>query len=72
MSYLDRIIGVSALVLGLLTMAGMLSTDAYSTGARVDARSYKAMTHLIVNDPLCLNDDAASGQTAPNSRTIAQ
>lgn len=72
MSYLDRIVGVSALILGLLTTAAMLSTDAYSTGARVDAKSYNAMTHLIVNDPLCLNDDAATRQTVSDTRTVAQ
>jgi len=74
MGYLDRIIGVSALVLGVLTMAAILSTDAYSTGARFDARGYDALNHLIVDDgnPLCLNNATPVTPGSLHARTIAQ
>ena len=71
MSYLDKIVGISALVLGLLTMAGILSTDAYSAGARVDASGYDALNHLIVDhgNPLCLNKPSPAAQ---NAQTMTQ
>lgn len=70
MNHLDRIIGIGAVVLGLMSMAVILSTDAYSTGARVDARGYAALNHLI-NDgkSLCLNQAAPA---APNAETTTQ
>jgi hypothetical protein len=50
MSHLDKIIGISALVAGLFTMGGMLSTDAYLHGAQAEASGYDALTHLMVQD----------------------
>jgi len=74
MSYFDKIIGASTLVLGLLVMAAILSTDAYSTGARVDARGYDALNHLIVDDsdPLCFNNAAPVTRVGLNARTVTQ
>jgi hypothetical protein len=75
MVHLDKIIGVSAVVLGLSSMAGMLSTDAYLHGAQVDASGYDAFTHLIVSDGsnLCLNDAApANSRTATSDRALTQ
>lgn len=74
MGYLDRIIGASALVLGVLVMGAILSTDAYSTGARFDARGYDALNHLIVNDgnPLCLNDATPATPDSVHERTMTQ
>jgi hypothetical protein len=60
MDRLDRILGVVALAMSLLVLAGVLSTDAYSRAAQAEARGYDAMTHLIVDDTcsLCLDDAA--------------
>lgn len=71
MVHFDKIIGAGALALGLLTVAGMLSTDAYLHGAKAEARGYDALTKLIVNDhsKVCLNDVAPESQ---NDQTVAQ
>jgi hypothetical protein len=60
MEQLDRILGGIALVAGLLVLAGILSTDAYSRGALVQASGDEALTHLIApsTDTLSLNDAA--------------
>ncbi len=53
------------LALGLLAMAAVVSTDAYSVGARTDARSYKVITHMIGDSKaLCMNDTAAEDTEA--------
>lgn len=60
MAHLDKVAGAVTLALGLLAMAAVVSTDAYSFGARTDARSYKVVTHMITDasPALCLNDAA--------------
>jgi len=62
MAHLDRVAGAVTLALGLLAMAAVVSTDAYSVGARTDARSYKVITHMIGGSgrALCMNDAAAT------------
>lgn len=74
MGYLDKVIGVGALALGLLTLAGMLSTDAYSHGAQAEANSYNALTHLIANgsDPLCFNDAASVIHEKSGAEAVTQ
>jgi hypothetical protein len=61
MAHLDRVAGAVTLALGLLAMAAVVSTDAYSVGARTDARSYKVITHMIGDSKtLCMNDKAVA------------
>ncbi|HEY8026130.1 MAG TPA: hypothetical protein VIF60_16305 [Burkholderiaceae bacterium] len=64
MAHLDRVAGAVTLALGLLAMAAVVSTDAYSVGARTDARSYKVVTHMIADNgtALCLNDATQDSQ----------
>jgi hypothetical protein len=62
MAHLDKVAGAVTLALGLLAMAAVVSTDAYSVGARTDARSYKVITHMIGgrSTALCMNDAAVA------------
>ena len=71
MVHLDKFIGAGALVLGLATVAGMLSTDAYLHGAKAEARSYDAFTKLVGDDSskVCLNDSASA---SADERTVEQ
>jgi hypothetical protein len=65
MAYLDKVAGAVSLALGILALAAVVSTDAYSYGARTDASSYKVLTRMIGNgsSTLCLNDhDSATRQ----------
>lgn len=72
MVHFDKVIGASALILGLFSVGGMLSTDAYVHGAKAQAKGYDALTKLIVNDngKVCLNDAAAANQA--NNQTVEQ
>ena len=71
MIHFDKVIGASALILGLFSVGGMLSTDAYLNGAKTQATSDDAMTRLITSDDgkVCLNDTAAASASA---QAIAQ
>ena len=65
MAHLDRVAGAVMLALGLVDMAAVVSTDAYSVGARTDARSYKVITHMIGDSKtLCMNDTAVADTQA--------
>ncbi len=76
MVHFDKVIGASALILGLFSVGGMLSTDAYVHGAKVQAKSDDALTKLIANgdSKVCLNDavPASVGGTNSNTQTVAQ
>jgi hypothetical protein len=80
MVHFDKVIGASTLILGLFSVGGMLSTDAYVHGAKVQAKSDYALTKMIANDgsKVCLNDvapvnagDAASAAVT-STQTAAQ
>ena len=64
MAHLDKVAGAVSLALGILALAAVVSTDAYSYGARTDASSYKVLTRMIGNggNTLCLNDDESSAR----------
>jgi hypothetical protein len=70
MAHLDKVAGAVSLALGILALAAVVSTDAYSIGARTDASSYKVLAHLIGNEgnTLSMNDDDSSS-TGSQART---
>jgi hypothetical protein len=77
MIHFDKVIGASALILGLFSVGGMLSTDAYVHGAKVQAKSDYALTKLIASDDskVCLNEGTpagAAGASANTDQTVAQ
>jgi hypothetical protein len=49
MTHLNKVTGLVFLAAGLLTvaLAAVVSTDAFTTGARTDASSYEMLTSLI-------------------------
>jgi hypothetical protein len=66
MAHLDKVAGAVTLALGLLALGAVVSTDAYSYGARTEASSYRVLTHLIGTGgtTLCMNDKQDSEQAA--------
>jgi hypothetical protein len=64
MAHLDRIIGVVVLVASVLVLVGIMSTDAYSRGAKAQASGDVALTQLIVGDMDAAHLNNASTQFA--------
>jgi hypothetical protein len=74
MGHLDRILGVTALALGLLVLTGVLFTDTYTHAAQAEANGYDALAHLIVNDAdsVYLSDSAPAVPVFNSDRVVAQ
>ncbi|HXA48250.1 MAG TPA: hypothetical protein VNW52_11520 [Burkholderiaceae bacterium] len=50
MGHLDKIVGVVLLVASVLVLVGIMSTDAYSLGAKAQASGDVALTQLFGSD----------------------
>ena len=75
MIHFDKVIGASALILGLFSVGGMLSTDAYVHGAKAQAKGYDAFNKMIVNDnsAVCMNDATpADAGKQTQTQTVTQ
>jgi hypothetical protein len=64
MGYLDRIVGVVVLVASVLVLVGIMSTDAYSRGAKAQASGDVALTQLIISDSDAARMNSGSTQFA--------
>jgi len=50
MGHLDKIVGIVIVAATVLMLIGIMSTDAYSLGAKAQASGDVALTQLFVND----------------------
>jgi hypothetical protein len=64
MGHLDRIVGIIAFVASILVLVGIMSTDAYSRGAKAQASGDVALTQLMSSDTDAVNVSNMSTQFA--------